>query len=87
MDPTEVKVGNLPAIEPLKVYKIRWFILGMFVLFSASNAMQWIQYSIIANVITQYYNVSTTWVDWTSMIYMILYIPFIFPGSYLLDKL
>ncbi|XP_045470838.1 uncharacterized MFS-type transporter C09D4.1 [Harmonia axyridis] len=87
MDPTEVKVSNLPAIEPLKDYKIRWFILTLFVLFSAANSMQWIQYSIIANVITEYYNVSTIWVDWTSIIYMVLYIPFIFPGSYLLDKL
>ncbi|KAK9888911.1 hypothetical protein WA026_001132 [Henosepilachna vigintioctopunctata] len=87
MDSTEVKVGNLPSIQPLKVYKQRWFILAMFVAFSASNAMQWVQYSIIANVITKYYNISTTIVDWTSMIYMVLYIPFIFPASYLLDRL
>jgi FLVCR family feline leukemia virus subgroup C receptor-related protein len=83
----EEKHGPLPEIEKLKVYKIRWFILAIFVLYSTSNAMQWIQYSIIANVIVKYYGVSTTWVDWTSMLYMILYIPFIFPGSYLLDKL
>ncbi|KAJ3658691.1 hypothetical protein Zmor_010416 [Zophobas morio] len=81
------KHGTLPEIEKLKVYEIRWFILALFVLYSTSNAMQWIEYSIIANVITKYYGVSTTWVDWTSMLYMILYIPFIFPGSYLLDKL
>lgn len=30
---------------------------------------------------------SMTWVDWTSMIYMILYIPLVFPGSWILDKL
>lgn len=35
----------------------------------------------------RYYGVSTTWIDWTSMIYMILYIPLVFPGSWLLDKL
>lgn len=79
--------GLLPKIEKLRVYKIRWLILGIFVMFSASNAMQWIQYSIIADTICKYYNVSTNWVDWTSMIYMVLYIPFIFPGSYLLEKL
>lgn len=82
-----MKIANLPSIEPLKVYKVRWFILGIFVLFSASNSMQWIQYSIISDVITKYYGVSNNWVDWTSMLYMILYIPFIFPGSYMLDKL
>ena len=73
------------AIET-KVYKRRWLILMIFVLYSASNAMQWIQYSIIANIIMAYYNVSSFLVDMTSMIYMITYIPFIFPASYLLDR-
>lgn len=80
-------IQPLPAIEKCKVYKRRWLILALFVLYSASNAMQWIQFSIIADVITKYYGVSTTAVDWTSMIFMILYIPFIFPGSYIIDKL
>ncbi|CRK92699.1 CLUMA_CG006341, isoform A [Clunio marinus] len=70
-----------------QVYKQRWIVLAIFVLYSASNSMQWIQFSIIANVIEKYYGVSTTWIDWTSMIYMILYIPLVFPGSWILDKL
>lgn len=37
-----------------RVYKIRWLILGLFVLYSASNALQWIQYSIIANIVQKY---------------------------------
>ncbi|KAM7344821.1 histamine transporter isoform 2-T7 [Cochliomyia hominivorax] len=49
--------------------------------------MQWIQYSIINNIVTRYYGVSDKWIDWTSMIYMILYIPLIFPGSWFLDKM
>lgn len=69
-----------------KVYTRRWFMLTIFVLYSASNAFQWIQYSIIANVIMQYYNVTSTAVDWASMVYMVTYIPLIFPASYLLDK-
>lgn len=83
---SEESIG-LPRIEKCKVYKIRWLILGIFVVYSAVNAMQWIQYSIISDVIVKYYGVSTTAVNWTSMIYMILYIPFIFPGSYILDRL
>ncbi|KAJ8981716.1 hypothetical protein NQ317_003781 [Molorchus minor] len=73
--------------QEIKIYRIRWFILGLFVLYSASNSMAWLQFSIIADVVVKYYGVSTTWVDWTSIIYMALYIPFIFPGSYLLEKL
>lgn len=35
---------------------------------------------------SRYYGINDKWVDWTSMIYMILYIPLIFPGSWFLDK-
>ncbi|XP_047356936.1 feline leukemia virus subgroup C receptor-related protein 2 isoform X1 [Vespa velutina] len=69
-----------------KIFARRWLILMIFVIYSASNAMQWIQYSIIANIVERYYKVSSFLVDMTSMIYMITYIPFIFPASYLLDR-
>lgn len=77
--------GLLQGLE-IKIYKKRWLMLILFVLYSASNAMQWIQYSIIANIVMRYYNVSSFLIDMTSMIYMITYIPLIFPASYLLDK-
>lgn len=70
-----------------EVYKIRWFVLGLFVMYSASNSLQWIQFSIIADVVTEFYGVGYTAVNWMSQLYMVLYIPFIFPASYLLDKL
>ncbi|CAK1544367.1 unnamed protein product [Leptosia nina] len=69
-----------------KVYPIRWLVLAIFVLYSASNAMQWIQYSIIQDTVVKYYGVSDLAVYWTSMVYMLVYIPLIFPASYLLDK-
>lgn len=69
-----------------KLYKRRWIVLALFVLYSASNAMQWIQYSIIADVIHKYYSVSYLAIDWTSMIFMITYIPLIFPASWILTK-
>ncbi|KAL1109968.1 hypothetical protein AAG570_014077 [Ranatra chinensis] len=50
-----------------------------------SNSMQWIQYSIIANVITRYYDISSAWVDWTSMVYMVSYIVLIVPGSWAIN--
>lgn len=43
----------LPAGD-YQVYTRRWFMLALFVFYSASNAMQWIQFSIIANVIQKY---------------------------------
>ena len=72
--------------EPYKLYKRRWLILLLFVLYSMSNAMQWIQYSIISNIITRFYSVDSYAVSWTSMIYMISYVPLIFPASWFLDN-
>ncbi|KAL7634454.1 UNVERIFIED_CONTAM: hypothetical protein RMT77_014831 [Armadillidium vulgare] len=69
-----------------KVYPIRWVILLLFVAYSMSNAFQWIQYSIITNIIMTYYGVTATWVDWCSMIYMVTYIPLIFPASWYLER-
>lgn len=34
-----------------RMYGRRWIILAIFTLYSASNALQWIQYSIIANIV------------------------------------
>ena len=74
------------AEDSCRTYKIRWLILFLFVLYSTSNAFQWIQYAIINDIIVKYYDVKPVWVDWTSMIYMIVYIPLIFPATYLLQK-
>lgn len=68
------------------VYAFRWLILILFVLYSASNAFQWTQLVIITNILEKYYGVSTLTVYWTSMIYMVAYIPLIVPASWLLDK-
>lgn len=74
------------APKEYQVFPIRWLVLFVFVFYSASNSMQWIQYSIIQDAVVKYYGVSSIQVYWTSMIYMITYIPLIFPASWLLDK-
>ena len=68
------------------VTKKRFLILTLFSLFSMSNSFQWIEYSIITNVISGYYGVSNLAVNWTSVIYMALYIPGILPASWLLNR-
>jgi FLVCR family feline leukemia virus subgroup C receptor-related protein len=70
-----------------RLYKRRWVILLIFVFYSMSNAMQWIQYSIISNIVTRFYGVDSLAVNWTSMIYMITYVPLIFPASWFLDRM
>jgi len=76
-----------PTITECKLYKRRWLMLVLFVLCSMINAVQWIQYSIISNVIIKFYKVSSFAVDFTSIVYMVTYIPLIFPASWILEKM
>ncbi|KAI1294723.1 putative MFS-type transporter -like protein [Halotydeus destructor] len=78
--------GPSTTSERTEVTNKRFLILALFCIYSMVNAFQWIQYSIIANIITEYYDVTDYDVNWTSVIYMVVYIPLIFPASWLLDK-
>ncbi|KAJ8735226.1 hypothetical protein PYW07_006846 [Mythimna separata] len=91
MDGVAEKGGVLESptkkgVTEYTVFPIRWLVLFVFVFNSASNSMQWIQYTIIQDAVVKYYGVSSIQVYWTSMIFMITYIPLIFPASWLLDK-
>ncbi|XP_071354335.1 choline/ethanolamine transporter flvcr2a isoform X2 [Trachinotus anak] len=78
--------GESGSAATTRLYKKRWLIVFLFSSYSLSNAYQWIQYGIISNIIMKFYNVEAFAVDWLSMIYMLTYIPFIFPVTWLLDK-
>ncbi|CAJ1073596.1 feline leukemia virus subgroup C receptor-related protein 2 isoform X3 [Xyrichtys novacula] len=77
--------GSSPVLET-RLYKKRWVIVFLFSSYSLCNAYQWIQYGIISNIMTKFYNVEAFAIDWLSMVYMLTYIPFIFPVTWLLDK-
>ncbi|KAL7872190.1 hypothetical protein SRHO_G00071730 [Serrasalmus rhombeus] len=69
-----------------RLYWRRFVVLTVFSLYSLVNAFQWIQYSIIANIFMHYYSVSSVMVDWLSVVYMVAYVPLIFPATWLLDR-
>lgn len=75
-------------VKPLqsRVYCTRFLILIVFSLYSMVNAFQWIQYSIISNIFSTFYQVSYEQIDWLSVVYMLVYVPLIFPAAWLLDK-
>ena len=77
-----------PIRSPIvpRVYYRRWLMLIVFCCVSMSNAAQWIQYATISNVVREYYNIGYLTVDWLSMIYMLVYIPLIFPVTWLLER-
>lgn len=70
----------------IKVTRKRWIILIIYILYATLSSLQWIQYSIISNIMERYYNISTSSVDWTSLIYMIMWPNMVFPASYIIDK-
>ncbi|CAL1678175.1 unnamed protein product [Lasius platythorax] len=82
------KLGERSDIEPLKlkVYKKRWLILAIYMFYNGAIACQWIEYSIITNIVTRYYGVSSLMIDWTSMSFLLLYSVFVFPVQYVSDK-
>ncbi|KAL6477550.1 hypothetical protein MHYP_G00133850 [Metynnis hypsauchen] len=85
-----IECKEIPPENPqecsTRLYKRRWAIVFLFSSYSLCNAFQWIQYGIINNIFMHFYSVSSFAIDWMSMIYMLTYIPFIFPVTWLLDK-
>lgn len=77
--------NNTQTIGYIKVYKRRYFILCLFCLYSMINSFQWIQYASINDTFSSYYGVPASWINWTSIIFMLVYIPLIVPASWLLD--
>ncbi|XP_078587851.1 choline/ethanolamine transporter flvcr2a-like [Branchiostoma floridae x Branchiostoma japonicum] len=86
-DPSPQTPGEEPEGSPrTKLYVRRWFMLLLFSSYSLSNNFQWIHYSVISNITVRYYRVSILAVDWLSMVYMLTYIPLIFPATWILDR-
>lgn len=89
--PPDEKEAMLPSSErseapQTRLYYRRFAVLTIFSLYSLINAFQWIQYSIIANIFMHYYSVSSVMIDWLSVVYMVVYVPLIFPATWLLDR-
>ncbi|XP_055382441.1 uncharacterized MFS-type transporter C09D4.1-like [Condylostylus longicornis] len=69
----------------IKLLQSRWLYMIICIIFTAISYMQWIQFSIIANLLVDFYKVSSNAVDWTSLVFMICYVFLVLPVSYFLD--
>lgn len=72
--------------ETYKTYKRRWVMLFIFSALYFTNTAQWVQYTIIGNIIKKYYNISSIMVNMTSVVYLLPYLPLIVPASYVTNK-
>ncbi|XP_029982438.1 choline/ethanolamine transporter flvcr2a isoform X4 [Sphaeramia orbicularis] len=86
IESSSIPNGDSSSGFTTRLFRRRWVIVFLFSTYSLSNAYQWIQYGIISNIFTKFYSVDSFAVDWLSMVYMLTYIPFIFPVTWLLDK-
>ncbi|XP_060118944.1 heme transporter FLVCR2 [Heteronotia binoei] len=86
VDP-ETPNGSAPGSVPeVRLTWRRWVIVFLFSSYSFCNAFQWIQYGSINLIFANFYEVTPFAIDWLSMCYMIIYIPFLFPVAWLLDR-
>ncbi len=86
--------SNTILKDQVQVYVKRWIILATFCLVSLLSAFNWIEYGIIQDVVIAFYNESLPEepaarydaVNWLSMVYMLCYIPLVFPAMFLLER-
>lgn len=69
-----------------KVYRIRWFILIIYMLMIAANQLLWITFAPITGDATKYYGVSDLQIGILSMCFMIVYVVVSIPASWIIDK-
>lgn len=75
------------SVEVVKAFNSRWYILAVYVYYATISCFQWVEYSIVSNIVMRYYQVSLSAVDWTGVMFMIVWPIFVFPSSFLIDKL
>jgi hypothetical protein len=88
------RVVDEAKLRITQVYFKRWLILAVFCMITLLNSFNWIAYGIIQDVTIAFYNASLPKgeaqqieaVNWFSMVYMLCYIPLVFPAMFLLER-
>ncbi len=76
----------MPKLTTFKVYRFRWTILSVYMFLIAVNQMLWITFAPITSDATIYYGVSDIWIGILSMSFMIVFVVFSIPASWIIDK-
>ncbi|XP_064415770.1 solute carrier family 49 member A3 isoform X2 [Latimeria chalumnae] len=78
---------DLLLLREFKTYKRRWFILAVVCLLNSSNAMLWLSFAPVADKVADFFRVSLDQVNWLSLVYLIVTIPFGLGTAWTLDTL
>lgn len=82
-----LKNGQRNILPEVKALKKRWLILIMYIIYATISTFQWVEYSIITNIVMRYYNVSASAVEWTAVVFMVMWPILVFPASFVIDKM
>ncbi|MEJ1287110.1 major facilitator superfamily domain containing 7A [Cricetulus griseus] len=73
-------------VPGLRVYARRWVFLLVVSLLSCSNAMLWLSFAPVADTIAQRFFLSMEQVNWLSLVYLVVAIPFGMAAIWVLDS-
>ena len=73
--------------EQIRTYWWRWIVLIVYVMNITIFNAGWFTFAPIADVVTCYYNVSTFWTNSLTLVAMVVYIIFVLPGAWCLERL
>lgn len=65
----------------------RYLILVLYGICSMEKSFQWINLSTITNKVTLFYGVDNMMVNWTSVLFMITFIPLVLPTGWLIERI
>ncbi|MDD5017299.1 MAG: MFS transporter [Eubacteriales bacterium] len=71
---------------PYRVYRSRWLILVLLIPVIVSSEIFWLTFAPIASFAQEYYHTSSLGINLFSMSYMLMYILFTMPASYVIEK-
>ena len=71
---------------PIKTYRWRWVVLALFTLNNAVTNYIWIMSASIADLMTCYYDISETTLNYLTTSYMMVYCFLVFPAAWMMEK-
>ena len=87
METTQKSEAGVVDDANIRVYRKRWFMLGLFMLYTGNIAASWMQFASITNIVARYYDVPRALVEWTSIMNMVGRAFLLIPSLFLMDKL
>ena len=71
--------------EKFKLYGYRWVVLGVFMFINLTIQTLWISFAPITGLAAEFYGVTDLQIGLLSMVFMIAFIPFSIPASWVID--